>query len=340
MAAIEIIENIEQLRKFLNENNLLEIALRDKNKKFRAIKKIALGDLQQSGAKEQFQKVMNILGQNDALLQKNAAMLGNVANLANLNLLFGAVNLCATCAGFVIMNAKFNEMSNQINQVLVVLKQIHGTQTNHEFRNVLSSHSDMLDHRKTKSPYTEIQMRQLVDSEYTVLCKLTEVLLKSISEDTESLIFFIYSLASMLTVSLRYFDEVYYFSNKGAIGDGDIWHSSHANWMNAFNNLLSAEVIEKIQDHGIFELGLTTAETDAYYISLCDQVRDMIQQIEDNQTLIATLADETKLNAYREQTNLEIRSSIERAIEEAGDVPGSAEIRNACADAMKKVAVA
>lgn len=340
MADIKIIENIEQLRQFLNDKNVLEIAMRGKNQKFNAFQKIALNDLPNNEVKEQIQKAVNILNKNNNLLQKSTNILNGIAKLNKLNLILTGLNLCATCVGFTIMYAKLNNMSGQINQVLAAVKQGHEIQANYEFDKIISAHSDMLDHRKTKSYYTEEQMRKLVDGEYNVLKMLIDVFLKNASQDIESLIFSIYSLASMLAVSLRYFDEIYYFNNKEAIGDGDIWHSSHSNWMSVYNSLLSKEFIERIQDYGIFDLNLNTVENDAYYISLCDQVKDLRQEIEDNQELIIALDDKNIFETYRELSNQEIKNGIEQAFLEADVALDNEEIHKIYDDSIKKIAIA
>ena len=103
-------------------------------------------------------------------------------------------------------------MSAEINQQLAQLQQTvkgqQDLQSGYEFNKVLSEHTNMLDCEKKQHPYSEDQMRQLVDMEYNVLMLLIDSYRKEVAGDHEALIFSIFSLLAMLTVSLRIFDEV------------------------------------------------------------------------------------------------------------------------------------
>ena len=74
-------------------------------------------------------------------------------------------------------------------------------------------------------------MRELVDREYNVLMLLISSFQKDISGDRSALIFSIFSMLAMFTVSLRSFDELYYFNNRQALGEKDAWHLAHDKWM-------------------------------------------------------------------------------------------------------------
>ena len=210
MAAIQGIHNLDQLKPFLNKDGILEIVMRRKDKKFSAFQKLVINNSPESEAKELLNKAIDAMNKNNVLSEKSLALMKNVTKLQQLNLIFGALNLCATCVGFAIMFAKLDKMSGQINQVIGTVKQGQDINANYEFHKVLSEHANMLDARKTQKYYTEERMRQLVDDEYNVLNMLIEGFMKDHTDDRENLIVSIYSMASMLTVSLRYFDELYY----------------------------------------------------------------------------------------------------------------------------------
>ncbi len=340
MAAAQVINNLDQLKPFLNKDGVLEIALRGKNKRFAAFQKLAINNAPNTEAKELLNKAISVMNKNNALTEKSLKMMQNVTKLQQLNLVFGALNLCATCVGFAIMYAKLDKMSGQINQIMGTVKQGQDITANYEFNKVLSEHANMLDSRKTQKYYTEEQMRQLVDDEYNVLKMLVEAFMKDHTDDKDNLIVSIYAMASMLTVSLRYFDELYYINNKEAIGDGDVWHSSHDNWMAIFETLLSDEFVEKIQDHGVFDLGLTTFETDVYYINLCDQVREMEETVEDNQKLVIELGSEEMMAAFEEYLNQEVAGSIQEAFSQTEGAMDDPEVVDVYQSAMKQMALA
>lgn len=340
MAAITVIKNLDQLKPFLNKNGILEIAMRDKRKKFTAFQKLAINNSPEGEAKQLLQRAITIMNKNNALADKSISMLKTVTKLQQLNLIFGALNLCATCAGFAIMYAKLDKMSGQLNKIMGTVKEGQDITANYEFGKVLSEHSNMLDARKTQKYYSEEQMRQLVDAEYNVLKMLMEAFRKEHTDDIDNLIVSIYSMASMLAVSLRYFDELYYHSNKKTIGDGDVWHSSHDNWTGVFQALRSEEFIEKIQDHAVLELGLSMSEADAYYLSLIEQVKDMEETVADNQQLIVEFDDPDLLTAFEEYVNQDVSTAIKEAFEQTEGAMDDSEVVDAYQKTMRQMALA
>jgi hypothetical protein len=247
-------------------------------------------------------------------------MLSNIVKLNQFGLVLSGLNLCATCVGFAIMNDKLDSMSNQIKNLVETFKKAEAIHTNFEFNNTLSEHTDMLDGRKTQCYYTKDQMRVLVDNEYNVLKLLTDTFLSNTSADKEDLLFSILSLAQMLSASVRYFDEVYYFENKDRIGKKDPWHLSHDKWVGAFDRLISQAFLKHIQDFGMLEKGLNTIETDCFYISFNDQIISLKQDIIDNQTLLERVDDKDLFVAIMGKSNQEVQDEIESALSNA-DVP-------------------
>lgn len=334
------ISNIEQLKEFLNDNNLLEIAIRDKSKKFQKFQKVMINNLEESQAKNKVDKAISILNKNQKLGEITLTQLGNISKISKLNLVINGLNLCASCVGFAIMYAKLDKMSGTINQVLTAVKLTQGTQTEYEFKKILSEYSNMLDCRKKQKYYTEEEMRKLVDGEYNVLSLLISVFINDSSNDPESLVYAIFSLASMLAVTIKYFDEIYYFNNKEQIENGEVWHSSHNNWMAIFDQLSSEEFTEQIQDFGFFDLQLNTNENDYYYKTLKSQILSLKQEILDNQLLIEAIDDQEIFNSYNDLTNKEVKDNIEKAFKEAGVSENDKEIFDAVNDAFRKVAIA
>lgn len=339
MAAIRVIKNLDQLKPFLDKNGILEIVIRDKKKKFSAFQKLAINNAPEGDANQLLLKAINAMNKNNALTDKSVSMLEKATKLQQLNLVFGALNLCATCAGFAIMYAKLEKMSGQFNQIMGTVKEGHDITANYEFSKVLSEHSDMLDARKTQKYYTEEQMRRLVDAEYNVLKMLMEGFTKEHTTDVDNLIVSIYSMASMLAVSLRYFDELYYLNNKEVIGDGDVWHSSHDNWTSVFQKLRSDEFIERIQDHAVFDLGLSMSKADVYYLSLVDQVKDIEETVADNQKLIMELGDPELMAAFDEYVNQDVSIAIHEAFEQTEGAMDDAAVVEVYQNAMKEMAL-
>lgn len=338
-----IVDALEQLTPFLDDKKVLEIVVRGKNKRIQNFQKVALNELPQNEAKEVADKALQALGINNLFENKNLNMIQQVARMQNLSIVLNGLNLCGTCAGFAIIYEKLDKMSAEINQQFIQLQHLikQGTdiQTEYEFKKVLSEHTDMLDARKIQQPYSEEKMRKLVDAEYNVLEMLINVFQKDIAADGDTIIVSIFSLLAMLTVSLCYFDEQYYFNHHEVVGDQNVWHSSHNKWMTVYSTLLSQWFIEKLQDHGMFETKLTTTGVDIYYTELLDQVSGLRQEVEDNQKLIVAIGDATILNDIRETSFREVKESIESALKEAFAEYDTSEYREVFDVAMKQVAM-
>ncbi len=339
-----VINTLEELKAFLNEKGVMEIAIRNRNKKFKAFQKVMISDLPATQEKELAEKVIHALNKNTAMNERKLQLLSNVAKLEKIGILLNGLNLCATCVGFAIMYAKLDKMSTEINQQLYqiqkTIKQTQDLQNDYEFNKVLSDHTDMLDSQRRLQPYPENKMRELVDREYNVLTLLINSFQKGVSGDQSTLIFTLFSLLAMFTVSLRTFDEQYYFNNHEALGDQDVWHLAHEKWMSVYDTLSSEWFIEKLQDYGTFETKLNTLEVDIYYINLLTQVADLREEIEDNQALLIAMGDMDLFNQFRKLSAAEVTESIKAAYAEAGEGLDESVVNTAYENAMKQVAMA
>lgn len=354
---VEVIKTMAQLIKYANEHGVLEVVTRSKDGKIAKMSKLLINNAAKSNAATQqaantlistlnninpLMGGLNLAGTaaNTAIGLKSLQMLGTITKLSKFNILLTGVNLCATCAGFAIMFKKLDKMSAKIDEVLNAVKTSHKAYVNYELKKILSEHNNMLDCRRLHKPYSAEKMRELVDAEYNVLDLLIEAFLDNSTGDSENLIFSIYSLASMLSASVIYFDETYYFTNKEIITDGKVWHPSHDSWTAVLDKIISAEFVARIQDHGMFELDLSTEENDYFYKSLSKQIVDLKTEIEDNQTLLKAFDDEMNYKKYFEILNQDIKETISQAFDEAGIETDNTEISEAVNDAFEKISVA
>lgn len=321
MSDILHVNTLEQLQRFLNDDSLIEIAIRNKKKRFKTFQKIALDSVQNPEAKKQLNEAISILSDNKTQLHNRNNLMQNAAKLNKLSMVLNGLNICATCAGFAIMYSKLDKMSTQINEIVNTFKEAEGIHTEYEFKKTLSRHSDMLDCRKKQRYYSEEQMRELVADEHNVLELLMRVYESSVSNNRESLLFSILSLANMLSASLQFFDEVYYFNNREMTRDGEKWHMSHDEWVAVFDKLASPQFIESVQDLGMFDMSLTSEETDCLYRSFYDQVKGLRIEVEDNQLLIITIDDPAMMDAYSDRIKEETQEEIESALEKVGLSP-------------------
>lgn len=335
MKNIDIITNLADFQKFENSEGIIEIVTRAANKRFKSMQKVMIDSLTHKQNSELLENMFENLNKNQSFEKHTILQLANIQQLSQLSLVLNGLDLCATTAGFAIMYMKLNKMSKQINEVLSTVKKINDTQTHYEFKKVLSLHSDMLDHRKTQKYYTEEQMRELVDGEYNVLSMLLEVFEKGLSEDTETLIYSILSLASMLTVSIKCFDEIYYFNNKDVIKNDEIWHASHQNWMSIFDELISLRNIEILQDFAVFNKNLSLQECDLFCLKFVESIKDSKQDIRDNQYLLVHFDNDEIFNRFIEYNNSKISLSIENAMQKTGLIQNQ-EIKDVYYEALKQ----
>lgn len=316
MSEAILVNALEQLVPFLNEKNVLELVVRGNNKRIKAFQKVALDGLAHGEEQALVNKAIHALNANTGMAQRSLQLVQDVTKMQQLGLVLNGLNLCATCAGFAVMYAKLDSMSTEINrqflQLQNMMKQGHDLQASYEFDKVLSEHTNMMDCRKTKKPYSEEKMRELVDAEYNVLKLLTGVAEKGLAADHQNMILSIFSMLSMFTVSLCYFDEQYYFNNRSALGDKEIWHSSHQNWMSVYDKLSSPWFIEMLQDYAMFETKLDTLGVDVYYLTLVEQIRDLREKVEDNQELIIALGDIELLHSLHEAINANDKEFVKK----------------------------
>ena len=173
MDEIEVIQTIEELRKFLNDKNFMEIVVRQKNKRFKKFYKVALDNIFKETEQQAAKEVLKAVQKNSKLLNQNMKMMKNLSKIQNIGLILDGVNLVLTWATFAILYEKLNSMEEEIVGAIEKVQQTlnKGTELHikAEYNKVISDYQDMLDCRKKQKPYSEEQMRKLVDSLYVVL---------------------------------------------------------------------------------------------------------------------------------------------------------------------------
>ena len=218
MDEIEVIQTIEELRKFLNDKNFMEIVVRQKNKRFKKFYKVALDNIFKETEQQAAKEVLKAIQKNSKLLNQNLKMVKNLSKIQNIALILDGVNLVSTWATFAILYEKLNSMEEEIVGAIEKIQQTlnKGTELHikAEYNKVISDYQDMLDCRKKQKPYSEEQMRKLVDSLYVVLDMMIASLKSNLIDNKDNMILTVFMMLSMYTASLRFFDEQYYFNYK------------------------------------------------------------------------------------------------------------------------------
>lgn len=114
MDEIEVIRTIEELRKFLNDKNFMEIVVRQKNKRFKKFYKVALDNIFKETEQQAAKEVLKAIQKNSKILNQNLKMVKNLSKIQNIALILDGVNLVSTWATFAILYEKLNSMEEEI----------------------------------------------------------------------------------------------------------------------------------------------------------------------------------------------------------------------------------
>ena len=340
MKPIYLVSLLEQLRPFVNNRGFMEIIVRDQNGRFLPFYRIAINKL--AGNKAIVQQMLSSVGRlspanplglavnigNSIMSGANMMLSARILKIVNelkmigmASLGLGAANLCVSCAGFAMVHKELSVISNDIKSLVTAFKEAQNIQANYEFEKVLAHHMNMLDCRKTKRYFDEEKMYELVVEEYTLLRLMLDLLNSSIKrtpEEFEKLITCIYSLADMLSVSMRYHDELYYFNTKGTAKEHVSWHTFDAQCMSVLDELSGEDFLEKLQDYALLDRKISTTDADIYIECLNKRINDAKQSIEDNRLLIETFDDKEKLDEYRKCSGEYFHAQLEENLAKEG----------------------
>ena len=314
----ETIAQLKRLGVLDDKGNVMEAVIRGQKKKFKSFPKLAFSGTADSQAASKAQEAVALLNKNHQINLQNMQMLSSITKVSQFTMVLSGLNLFATVVGFAIMNDKLNKVSGKIDEVINLQKDTFDIQTVYKINEVIADYSNMMDGRKTQTYYTEKEMMKLVGDEWNALEMLMKIFCKGVSNNSEEFLFSMLSLASMLSTSLRFYDEIYYFEHKDVIRGGSIWHNDHNKWMSSFDKMLSKEFIERMQDYGFFDLDLNTSENDYFYKGYIEQISSLKQDVEDNQLLITSINDPDLFREITSNLSNEARSEIEAALDAVG----------------------
>ena len=154
-----VLNSLKELKAFLDEKGVMEIAVRNQNKRFKTFQKVTINLSPETEMEVLAQKAVQVINRSTMLNERTLNQLAAVARMQNIGLLLNGLNLCATCIGFAIMYKQLDKLSAEINQQLYQLqktmKQTQDLQNDYEFSKVLAEHTNMLDSQRRQQPYSE-----------------------------------------------------------------------------------------------------------------------------------------------------------------------------------------
>ena len=306
---------LEELKQFENKEGIIEIVTRRKDGTQREYIHLAISKVKSEEAKEALKEV----AQQNNLASPNINKLEDLSKLSNAigiaTLVLEVVNLCATVAGFVIINKKMNDVMSQLEQLGHTLKDIHDVDVESLYDEVLLKHNDMLDRIKNGKEFTTDQYMNLVDKEYTLLKVLYKCFMKGLTTDATNVLYLINCLSSMLASTIMYFDESYFFENVRVASDGKPWHANHDIWTSIFDDLKSKEYQGRLQDYMFIERQFNQYETDLFIAVNMDSYSRIKKYISDKQELLMKIGDRGVYDKIQQLITEEARSELKEKIE-------------------------
>ena len=251
-----VINSLEELKSKFGNN--FEIVVRMKDGKYKEFTKVLLGKAEDSSNEETIKKICK---QTTKLLKNTDKMnsaINTIKGLEVFNSVIGVMNLCSTTAGFVIVCHKLNTISEQVENVMNTLKDIHHGETMYKFNNVIEEHTKMLDGKEGGIAFTEKDYLDLIIKENTLLKLLYKIFCDETSSNRLEILEAIIALSSMMAVAICEFDSIYRYEHK----DKKSLYSGHDAWMETYNMLLNSEFVKGLQDFFFIDEDRTQYETD------------------------------------------------------------------------------
>ncbi len=299
--------SLEDLRKKFG--NSFEIVVRMKDGKYKEFTKVLLGKAKDSSNE---QAIKQICKQGKKLLkntEKISKAINTVQSMEVFNSIIGITNLCATAAGFVVVCQKLNKISDQVQNVMNTVKDIHHEETILKFDKIIEDHTEMLDSKDGGAVFTEEKYLNLIKEENTLLKFLYKIFCDETSSNRLEILEAIIALSSMMAVAICDYDTIYRYAHI----DKKSLYTGHDAWMETYNMLLSPAFICGLQDFFFIDEDRTQYETDI----LVEGVKERIENAKET----INLKDEfLKLVETKEEYDNAIKVINESISEDIADL--------------------
>lgn len=281
---IKVIHNINELA---NEKGIIEVVYRRANKRFKEFVKYAIekeptnNDIYQLA-----QKISKKIGKADIKIENIEKYAQFSQSLSKFNAVLGVANLCTTVVGFAIINKNLNKINNSVQEAIDVIKNTNDINTNYKFQEVIAEYKEMLDKKRYGEKLSEDEYRKLIDFENNVLRMLISGLMLDTHKNKLDVLYAILSLASMMSLTMCDFDEIYYYNHKDHIKDENYFHSSRNDWLNTFDMIIEKKMIEQVQDVCFIDENLNQRDTDLFVSAFKEKILTLKQDIIDTNALL------------------------------------------------------
>jgi hypothetical protein len=293
-----------------NGEKYLEAVQRIKNGRIAKNLLVAAGDSSNDKKLEEGLKTLS-----KQMNADKAIALANEA-LGFANIAVGACNLAVTAAEFAYMKKRFDDISKALSIMSADLNQLKAKQDVdilREFQDAESDYLEMLDYDKRHEEYPKEKLYSLVTKFYATISSLQKYFISNACGQNKELLNCIYMMLPMYISVLVRYDTVYYFKYSNTIEDGSSkWDNQHDNWVSILDLMRSPEFINCLNEYCFLEEKLTNRDTLKALHSSNIVVEAAKQGVEDNQTVLTSMHDQSQNEQLQKEINNEAVADIKQ----------------------------
>ncbi len=275
-------------------------------------------------AQKEIQKIDRVQKQ---LFDKNTRFdkyLGNIINkgfygiakgmsqlqaLSWINVGLSAANLVMSVVQLSVMINEFNKVNRKLEVLQGQIKKIGDKETIDiltKFKDLASAYIDFKDCEERGEPYTETQLKQLMDHLKSVLDYLYSCFIQNVTTDADALLEAIYAVIPMYADVLCKYDTEYYFNHRYKKLNNKVLHNEHDSWMELLEKFYSPFYLDHMQDYCFLNKGINNRETMTAVFVSAMLAMNAKQIVEDHDLIIQQF--ETKEEFLNFDLNCEIEA--------------------------------
>lgn len=233
---------------------------------------------------------------------------GALSSLSFLNVALSAAGIAVNLKEFHDIKAQLAVMQQSLEEVksmLSDLKEVEEVKEITLYGKVLGNYSGLLEKVRLGEKITREELRIIVQDTDLLVNELYTLLMKGLLEDKESLLSCIFNLLPVYTDLLVRYDTVYR-EQPNASG----WDLDHDKWMKVFQDLSSEAFLNKFNVYSFIDCRCSHREATSAVRSLQYILAKDMEQVNDNQALLALLGSKEKLDELDQDLSLSADEQI------------------------------
>ncbi len=212
--------------------------------------------------------------------------MGDLENLAFVQIALSVINIAVDVAGFIIIAQKMNGLSNQLDQIAAALgdlKDISVENMRSDCEKLSLDYNSFVDKIQNKDAIKLDELEEYLKRSKPFISKLVRLLEKK-AVDTEVLLNMIFTLLPAYTSILSIFLKAYYTEKHST-------PSNYENFLDVYQDINSPEFRNSVQDYYLLEKGFNySAVIDILNVQLYTVFSERLE-LEDELTLLEIFGD-------------------------------------------------